>query len=347
MLLEKETADIRYPINIYSSIHHGYVTRISTFTMHIRNTEKVKILLARNIKTKHWSPRRYCPECGNDKYINDPEKGETVCRRCGFVAQEDSLNQTPEWRAFTLNEQQARVRVGAPTSLLRHDKGLSTTFQPLKDNAGKVLPWTLQQKMARLWKWNNRAQIHSRDRNLMQAMNELTRLADKLHISRPIIDTAAYLYRRNLGHVRGRSIEGMIAAILYLSCRLTKTPLNLKTLTTVSSRSRREITRCYRFIQRDNNFTMPIDDPSQYIPRIASKTQLSQRTQNRAIQVILQAKAKHAVVGKSPLGMAAAALYIAAKTTQETVTQRELADAAEVTEVTVRNRYKNLIQIIS
>jgi transcription initiation factor TFIIB len=181
----------------------------------------------------------------------------------------------------------------------------------------------------------------------MQAMNELTHLADKLHIARPIVNMAAYLYRQNLSHARGRSIDGMMAAVLYLSCRLTKTPLNLKALTSASSRSRREITRCYRFIQRDNNFSIPIDDPLQYIPRIASKTKLSQRTQNRAMRVILQAKAKHAVVGKSPLGMAAAALYLAAKITRETVTQRELADAAEVTEVTVRNRYKNLTQILN
>jgi len=307
---------------------------------------KVRILLTQRYKTKHWVPQQYCPECGKDKYVTDHEKGETVCRYCGVVVQEKSLNQTPEWRSFTLTEQQARARVGAPSSLLRHDMGLSTTFQTSKDNMGKVLPWTQRQKMMRLWKWNNRARMYSRERNLVQAMNELTRLADKLHIARSIVDTAAYLYRQNLGHVRGRSIEGMIAAILYLSCRLTKTPLNLKALTSASSRSRREITRCYRFIQQDSNFTIPIDDPSQYIPRIASKTKLSQRTQNRAMRVILQAKAKHAVVGKSPLGMAAAALYIAAKTTQEPVTQRELADAAEVTEVTVRNRYKNLTQII-
>ena len=180
----------------------------------------------------------------------------------------------------------------------------------------------------------------------MQAMNELTRLADKLHIPHSIVNTAAHLYRHNLGHVRGRSIEGMMAAILYLACRLTKTPLNLKALASASPRSRREITRCYRIVQRDNNFTIPIDDPSQYISRIASKTKLSQRTQNQAMRVILQAKTKHAVVGKNPLGMAAAALYIAAKTTQEPVTQRELAEAAEVTEVTVRNRYKNLSQIL-
>jgi len=303
--------------------------------------------LTRSFTTSQGIPQHYCPECGNNKYVTDHEKGETVCRYCGFVIQEKSLNHTPEWRAFTLTEQQARARVGAPTSLLRHDMGLSTTFQPSKDSKGNVLPWALRQKMTRLWKWNNRARMHSRERNVMQAMNELTRLADKLHITRSIVDTAAHLYRHNIDHVRGRSIEGMMAAILYLACRLTKTPLNLKALASASPRSRREITRCYRLVLRDNRFTIPIDDPSQYISRIASKTKLSQRTQNQARRVILQAKTKHAVVGKNPLGMAAAALYIAAKTTQEPVTQRELADAAEVTEVTVRNRYKNLTQILS
>jgi transcription initiation factor TFIIB len=91
---------------------------------------------------------------------------------------------------------------------------------------------------------------------------------------------------------------------------------------------------------------MPIDDPTKYIPQIASKTGLSQLTQNHAINIILQAKTKHAVVGKSPLGMAAAALYLASAQTHELVTQRELAEAAEVTEVTVRNRYKNLSKLL-
>jgi transcription initiation factor TFIIB len=307
---------------------------------------KVTTVVINHLKRDQFPRQPHCPECGNNEHITDPNRGETSCRRCGFVVMENQLDRTPEWRAFTLDERRARTRVGTPTSLLHYDKGLSTTFQPSKDGTGKILPWNERQKMARLRKWNIRARMYSRERNLAQAMGELTRLADALHIASHIVENAAYLYRKNLTRVRGRSIEGLVAATLYLVCRITGTPQSLKAIAMASHRSRREIARCYRLLQQDTNVPMPIDDPTKYIPQIASKTGLSQLTQNHAINIILQAKTKHAVVGKSPLGMAAAALYLASAQTHELVTQRELAEAAEVTEVTVRNRYKNLSKLL-
>ncbi len=278
-------------------------------------------------------------------FVTDPETGEVVCRRCGLVLQEEVLDQQPEWRAFTPEERRAKARAGAPTSLKQFDKGLSTTFQPYKDVYGRPLSTKDRLKMMRLRKWNIRSRMHSSaERNLSQAMNELTRLTDKLHIPSDVAEHAALIYRRALdkGLVRGRSIKSIAAAALYAACRLTRTPRSLKEISDTSTRRRKEISRCYRLVQRELELTMPVDEPTKFVARIASRAGLSQKTQNTAIDLLHKAKKIKADVGKGPAGIAAAALYIASILTGEKVTQKRLASAGGVTEVTVRNRYDGL-----
>jgi transcription initiation factor TFIIB len=288
-----------------------------------------------------------CLECGSRELVTDGDSGEVVCSKCGLVIRDLILDQKPEWRAFTPEEKKAKGRVGSPTSLTKYDKGLSTTFQPYKDASGKALPMKERFKMMRLRKWNIRSRLHSSaERNLSQAMNELTRLSDKLHIPASMEENAALIYRKALdaGLIRGRSIKSITAAALYAACRLTQTPRNLKEIVEASTRSRREISRCYRLLQRELEIKMPIDDPAKYVSKIASHMRLSQKTQNMAIRLLEEAKKIQADVGKGPAGMAAAALYIVSIMKGEKVTQKELAKAAEVTDVTIRNRYKRLVK---
>jgi transcription initiation factor TFIIB len=131
---------------------------------------------------------------------------------------------------------------------------------------------------------------------------------------------------------------------VYAACRFTETPRKIKGIVKASSRDRKEVTRCYRLILRELDLRMPIDDPMRYVPKIASKAGLDLKVQNQAIKILQKAKKMKAVVGKSPVGIAAAALYIASVMNDEKFTQEELAKAAGVTEVTVRNRYKGLIK---
>ena len=289
--------------------------------------------------------RERCSDCGGDAFVTDPEVGEVICRRCGLILQEEVLDQTPEWRAFTPEERKVRARVGPPTSLSKFDKGLSTTFQTHSDTSGHTLSRKEQVKMMRLRKWHIRAIRHSSsEQNLFQAMNVLTRLSDKLHIPKKIEEEAALIYRRALskGLIRGRSIKSIVAASLYAACRLTRTPRSLKTITKASTRNLKEISRNYRLIQRELDLTIPIDDPLQYVSKIASQAGLSQKTQTTAIGLLQKAKQRQAVAGKGPAGVAAAALYIASIMNFEKITQKKLAKAAGVTDVTVRNRYRGL-----
>ena len=272
-----------------------------------------------------------------------------MCNTCGLVLFEDSLDPTPEWRAFTSEEHRARARAGAPTSLRHFNIGLSTTFRPHHDYVGNLLPSQARQKMLRLQRWQTRAQTQSsRDRNLVQAMSELSRLTDRLNIPSNVAENAAFIYRKVLHRklIQGRSIHAITAASLYLACRLTKLPRKLTMFANASSRTIKEISRCYRLIHRTLNIEIPIDDPEIYLPKIASNVGLPQRVQNTAIQLIHTAQQRHAVVGKSPIGIAAAALYIAALLEDTPVTQKAVAEAADVTEVTIRNRYQSLARTL-
>lgn len=298
-----------------------------------------------HIKGKQESQYEACPECGNPVTITDTEGGEVVCNRCGLVLKERDLDQKPEWRAYTLEERADRSRTGLPTTLTQYDKGLSTTFRTNEDARGKSLPSKTRFEMMRLNQWNTRSRLHSSaERNLSQAMVELERLCDKLNLPQSTREEAALTYRRalKLDLIRGRSIVNTAAAAVYTACRITRTPRRLEEITLASGKSRKEISRSYRLLQKEIGFNAPIDDPMKYMPKIASEVGLGQQTQNKANEILQKAISKKASTGKDPVGIAAAALYIASIMEGDKVTQKELANASGMTEVTVRNRYKTL-----
>jgi len=285
-----------------------------------------------------------CPECGSLELVEDPEMGELVCSVCGLVIRDEMLDRGPEWRAFTLEEKSARSRAGSPTTYSRYDKGLSTEIWIDRDAFGRPLSPKVKHEMWRLRKWNLRHSIRSVERNLRQAMNELQRLSEKVHVSPSIQETAAVIYRKALSEnlVQGRSIQAIVAASLYAACRLAGTPKTLKEITGASLRERKEISRCYRLLLRRLKIKMPIEDSIYHIAKIAEKASISGETQGLAAKILREAKLKFVTIGKDPTGMAAATLYIACQLKNEKITQKEIAAAASISEVTLRNREKEL-----
>ncbi len=287
-----------------------------------------------------------CPECGGKNLVHDYDTGETICGSCGLVLHEQTMDKGPEWRAFTQEEKESRSRVGVPTSYSVHDKGLSTAIGRVdRDAFGRKLPLSTRLQMWRLRKWQIRSRVHSSvDRNLAQAMAELDRLSDKAYIPAPVKEKAAVIYRKALdkGLVRGRSIAAIAAAALYAACRTTGTPRTLREIGEASFVHKKDVARCYRLLLRELKIQMPIADPLTYVSKIAERTGISGRTQGIAIKILHEARKQHAAAGKDPMGLAAAALYIACLQNNEKKTQKDIAEAAGVTEVTVRNRYKSL-----
>lgn len=302
-----------------------------------------------SVSKEHPSSARVCPECGSSHLLTDHTIGETACRACGLIVQEHRLDRTPEYRAYTIREQQAKTRVGPPTSFVFHDKGLATTFNPFYDAIGNRLPVHEQLKMMRLQKWNRRLHQHERERNFSQAITEITRLIDALHLPTSIQENAAILYRKAYGHklIRGRSIKGMAAAAVYAACRLTQTPARIQNLVKMSSCRRKEIAKSYRLIHQYLHLQMPLDNSVTYVAKIASRLNIGPPTQQQAITLLTHARQKQGLVGKMPAGSAGAALYIAARMQGIIITQAKIAAAAEVTEVTIRNRFRSLDHLLN
>jgi transcription initiation factor TFIIB len=289
-----------------------------------------------------------CPECGSRNLIRDYERAEVVCDECGLVIIENIMDTGPEWRAFDYDQGMRRSRVGAPMTYTIHDKGLSTMIDWRDiDSYGKPISSESRAQLYRLRKWQRRVRVSdATERNLAFALSEMERMASALELPRSVRENAAVIYRdaveRNL--IRGRSIEGVAAAALYTSCRQCGVPRTLTEIGEVSRVSRKEIGRTYRFISRKLKLNLMPTSPIHYVPRFCSELDLDGRIQAKAIEVLREASERELIGGRCPTGIAAAAIYIASVIYGEHKTQRDVADVAGITEVTIRNRYKELVE---
>lgn len=286
-----------------------------------------------------------CPACGTKNMVTDQNTGELFCGKCGFVVSDKISDTGAEWRSFA-NDETNRTRVGAGTSLTMHDMGLSTIIGTQnKDSTGKPLTSTMKSSIERLRTWDSRTQAHSSaDRNLRHALNEMDKLKDKLALTEAVIEKAAYIYRKAMEKklVRGRSIQGLVAACLYASCRNTETPRTLDDIAKGINIRRKDVARCYRLIFRELELKMPVVDPVKGVSRIASIAKLTEKSKRKAIEILENAKKLGIVAGKDPMGIAAAALYLACISTGEVKSQKDISIASGVTEVTIRNRCAGL-----
>ena len=285
-----------------------------------------------------------CSRCGKNNLITDIESGELFCTKCGCVINEKVFDYGPE-RMFSDNAV-SKVHTGDKTSLTRHDGGLSTIINPInKDSTGKPLSAAMKSSLTRLRIWNSRSQAsRPMDRNLQYALKELLKMKEKLFLSNAIIENAAYIYRKALEKqlVRGRTISSVIAASLYAACRESGTQRTLKEVSNSINIKRKNLAQCYRLLLRELDLKMPVIDSVSYIAKIASNANLSEKTKRHAIKILKKAEEENIIAGKDPAGMAASALYIASLETGHSITQKIVADAGGVTEVTIRNRCKHL-----
>jgi transcription initiation factor TFIIB len=288
-----------------------------------------------------------CPECSG-QLINDEEHGETICADCGLVVEEDSVDRGPEWRAFDAREKNEKSRVGAPTTNTMHDKGLSTNIDWRdKDAYGNSLGSRQREKMQRLRKWNERFRTRdSKERNLKQALGEIDRMASALGLPSNVRETASVIYRRALDEdlLPGRSIEGVSTACVYAAARQAGVPRSLDEIAEVSRVEKNEVARTYRYVVRELGLEVQPADPESYVPRFASGLELSDEAEHRARKLLQNAKEKGVHSGKSPVGLAAAAVYAAALLTNEKTTQAAVSEVADISEVTIRNRYHELLE---
>ena len=288
-----------------------------------------------------------CPICKSNNVITDPESGEIVCSKCGMVISDRIQETRQESRTF-LNTERAkdRGRTGMPTSLARADMGLSTVIaRSDKDASGYEIEPSMVSTMHRLRTWDFRTQVRtSNQRNLRFAFNELHTLKDKLGLPDAIIEKTAYIYRKahQRGLARGRSVSALLAAAIYAVCRQMGIPRTLDDIAIISNIKRKSIAKCYRQIIFELDLKIPIIDTTKCIARVANKVNISERTKHRAIDLMNDVVKSGLSAGKDPMGLAATVVYASCIRTGEQRSQIDIANAADVTEVTIRNRFKDL-----
>ncbi len=289
-----------------------------------------------------------CPECGSTRIMRDYECAEIVCMDCGFVVAAKIADRGPEWRAFDDEQRSKRTRVGAPLTYTIHDKGLSTTIDwHDRDIYGKSLSPGQKAQVYRLRKWQRRIRVSdATERNLAFALSEITKISNNLNIQKNILETASVIYRKAVKErlIRGRSIQGVTSAALYLACRQCGLPRTLDEIAQASTVNKKEVGRSYRFLIKELNYSIPPLRPSQYITKFSNQLTMQGKVEEIAHKILASAKELKLTSGRGPTGIAAAASYIASVLTGERKTQREIAEIAQVTEVTIRNRYKELVE---
>ena len=289
-----------------------------------------------------------CPECGSTHLSRDFSRAELVCEDCGLVIDEDLIDHGPEWRAFDSDQREKRARTGAPMTYTIHDKGLSTIIDwKNRDSYGKSIPTRNRAQLYRLRKWQRRVRISgATERTLAIALSGLDRLASSMSLPRTVRETAAMIFRKAALKklVRGRSIEGVTAASLYAACRQCNVPRTLDEISNTARISRKEIGRTYRYISRELELKLMPTSPQDYISRFCSVLKLSADVKAKTLEILHEATNRELTSGRGPTGIAAASLYIASVLCGERRTQREVAEVAGVTEVTIRNRYKELAE---
>ncbi|WP_436908979.1 transcription initiation factor IIB [Halosimplex marinum] len=289
-----------------------------------------------------------CPECGG-QVIQDEGRGEATCEACGLVIDEATIDRGPEWRAFDDADRDEKSRVGAPMTELMHDKGLSTTIGwQDKDAYGSALSERKRARIQRLRTWDERFRTKdAQERNLKQAFGEIDRMASALDLSEPVRETGGALYRAAVEAdlLPGRSIEGMATAALYAATRQHGAPRRVTEFADVSRVSQKRIERAYRYLKNELGLAIEPEDPAKYVPQFASALELSDEVERRATDLLAVAKRANRHSGKSPAGLAAAAVYAAATLTNESTTQADVSAVADVSRVTIRDRYQELLDV--
>ncbi|WP_254523762.1 transcription initiation factor IIB [Natrinema caseinilyticum] len=289
--------------------------------------------------------RSECPEC-TGRIQHDEEHGERTCTECGLVLDADEIDYGPEWRTFD-DATEDECRVGAPITPLRHDKGLSTTIGWRNEDAyGNAISARKRSQLQRLRTWNERfTSKNARERNLKQALGEIERMASALGLPDSCRETAGVMYRRAVddGLLPGRSIEAMTTACLYAAARQHCTPRTLVAFASVSRVEKLPIQRAYRYLSTELGLQIEPADPVHYLPQYASELGVTDDAEHLAREIIDAAKARDLHSGRSPAGLAAAAIYGAAQLTNDRLTQATVGEETGVSAVTVRNRYRELL----
>jgi transcription initiation factor TFIIB len=251
----------------------------------------------------------------------------------------------PEYTAYDLSEFMTKTRSGAGQSLAMFDMGLPTMIDSTnRDATGNSLSSYMKSTFYRLRVWDNRSKSKLTNKSLKHAFSTLNKLKTELGIPDGVVEKAAYLYRKAVISkiTRGRSSTSMICATLYAACREADTPRTLNDIAHVGNIKRKDLSKSYRNLIETLDLRLRPYDSSEFITRISSEVGISEKTRRNALDLLSIVVEKEISAGKNPMGLAAAVLYLSCVKNDERKNQVDIANAAGITAVTIRNRAESL-----
>src|ERR1044072_8143614 len=291
-----------------------------------------------------------CPLCNkHTNIVTDQNSGELICTICGSVIIDNTDSTRSQWSSNP-QELDFRDRTGAPTSLAKYDRGLSTVIGKIdKDASGRQIDMAMKSRIGRWRTWDARTQTNdSSKRNLQSAFIQLYTMRDVLGLPESAIEKIAYLYRKIQERklIKGRTIKGALAVASYIACREMEIPRTLKEIADISNLKEKEIARIYRKVMFELDLKIPQDNPIKKIIRIANTCGVSEKAKRYAMKMMVEIIKKEISAGKHPMGLAGAVLYVSCKNHNESITQRKIAEAAGVTEVTIRHDLNSIMKML-
>ena len=297
--------------------------------------------------------KQNCPEC-QSTLVDDMQNGETICSGCGVVVADQIVDYGPETISSNLEDKMKLARATGQTTYSQHDLGITTEISiSAKDFSGKTINHEVANQMHNLRKWQQRVRVSSpRERRLASVLAKMGETCDGLNLSKNVLETASMIYRNLDGHVdvKGKSVVSITAATIYMACKQCDVvrsleeicrgicpPKDVKSKTKLAARYYRTI------VMEIGQLAAPIVTMDKYISKIANMTQTDVRVERLALEIAEKTKDNSVSDGKAPNGIAAAYLYVASVLLGQNVLQRDVSSVAGVTEVTIRNRCKEIL----
>ncbi len=244
--------------------------------------------------------RKKNTSCMDSNTITDINTGEMICQKCGIVLQDtDSYDRRDDIATKSIKVDQ----VGNRSSLRFHDMGLATVINKFNhDSKGKPIAYKIRQDMHRMRLWDSRSKAkNSSDRNLRTALSEMDKLKEKLSLSDAIMERSAYLYRKasKAQLIRGRKINGILGACVYVACREMDVPRTIIDISKSLQESRGSIAKNYRMLFNNLKISVSVQDPIKCIVKIANNLEIPENTTREAIHILDALKERRLTAGKN------------------------------------------------
>jgi len=294
-----------------------------------------------------------CPEC-KSTLVDDIQNGEIICSGCGVVVADQIADSGPETISSNLEDKMRLARATGQTTYSQHDLGITTEISiSAKDYSGKTINHEVANQMHNLRKWQQRIRVSSpRERRLANVLAKMGETCDNLNLSKNVLETSSIIYRNLDGHidVKGKSVVSITAATIYMACKQCEVVRSLEEICRgicpakdVKSKTKLAA-RYYRtMVMEMGQGVAPVVTMNKYISKIANMTQTEVRVERLALEIAEKTKDSSISDGKAPNGIAAAYLYVASVLLGQNVLQRDVSSVAGVTEVTIRNRCKEIL----